>query len=376
MKRPVYLDNAATSFPKPRAVIKAIQNALENIGGSPGRGGHKMALTASRTLFSARMAIAELLGLKNPERIVFTKNATEGMNIALKGLLREMDNVAISHLEHNSVIRPLKSLEESRGIGALHAPADRYGLPDPARIPDVSALVTTGASNVTGAVADIRSLGKRFGNKKTLLIVDAAQTAGSIPFDTAGVDALICAGHKGLLGPQGTGFVWFAEGVDPIPLIEGGTGSESASDHLPSYWPDRFEAGTPNTPGIAGLKAGVEYIARRGIEAIREKEKVLCAMIIERLANDSSIILYPPFDLSARASLVTFNIKGEDPSEVAEKFSRQGIALRAGLHCAPSAHRFLGTFPEGAVRVSPGPTTTKTDIKSFFTALDSILKNR
>ncbi len=364
----IYLDNAASSFPKPRPVIKAVTRSLGTLWGNPGRAGHKKAIAAMRMIYETRVELAGLLGLPDPERIVFTKNATEGLNIALKGLLKPGDTVAISRLEHNSVTRPLNTLKKS-GVNVIDAPVDENGLPDPSRIPDVKMLAVTGASNVTGAVLDTKAVGETCAAKGVILLVDAAQSAGSIPFDTSRIDILIGTGHKALLGPQGVGFAWFREGVTPEPFMEGGTGSDSESDLTPSYFPDRFEAGTMNTPGIAGLKAGVEYVRNLTVQMIREKEISLVSMIMDALWREPGVTVYGPADPAKRASLVMFNVSGRDPAQIAEALDRRGVAVRAGLHCAPEAHKFAGTFPEGAVRVSPGAMTRRKDVETFIRIL-------
>jgi len=376
MKPPIYLDNASSSFPKPKSVAKAVADAINLVGANPGRSSHALGLKASRIVFETREAAALLLGLNSPERIIFTKNATEGINLALKGLLGPGDKVAISCLEHNAVMRPLTVLKK-RGVKIVRAPCDANGLPDPGAVPDVKMLVTVGASNVTAALADIKRLGKACKGKNVLLMVDASQTAGCVPFDTSNIDVLACSGHKSLLGPQGTGFVWFAPHVEPRTMIEGGSGSDSQSALMPVYWPDRHEAGTLNTPGLAGLKAAMKYISRRTIEAVRKSEVALCRIILDRLRDDRRIVVYPPRGAAAwkrRAGLVSFNAKGVDPAELGDRLDRLGVAVRVGLHCAPEAHRFLGTFPDGTVRVSPGAMTRKADIKKFFKALDKALR--
>jgi len=371
----IYLDNASSSFPKPKPVARAVSDAINLVGANPGRSGHTLGLRASRIVYETREVAADLLKLESPERIIFTKNATEGINLALQGLLGPGDKVAISRLEHNAVIRPLTVLKE-RGVIVSRAPCDENGLPDPAAIPDVKMLVTVGASNVTAALADIKRLGDACRKKNVLLMVDASQTAGCVPFDTSNVDILACPGHKGLLGPQGTGFVWFAPHVEPETMIEGGSGSESQSALMPAFWPDRHEAGTLNTPGLAGLKAAMKYLLRRTIKAVRQSEVALCRIILKRLRDDRRIIVYPPRGAGRRAGLVSFNAKDVDPAQLGDRLDRLGIATRVGLHCAPEAHRFLGTFPDGAVRVSVGAMTRKTDIEKFFRALDKALTMR
>lgn len=374
MTEHIYLDNAATSHPKPKSVARAVARVIE-AGGNPYRGGSAEALKMARLIFEARMDIASLLGLENPGRIVFTRNATEGLNMALKGLLKRGDEVAISGLEHNAVIRPLTALRK-RGVKFRHAPLDADGLPNPKRIPKVKMLVTTGASNVTGAVADVKVIGDACRRQGTMLMVDAAQTAGSVPFDASSIDILACTGHKALLGPQGIGFVWFAPGVEPETWIEGGTGSDSISDKMPDYWPDRHEAGTPNAPGIAGLAEGTRYLMKRSIEDVRAWEEELCALILEYFSNDHRITVYPRIKPKTRASIVSFNIRGIDPAEVGDALNRRGVSVRVGLHCAPEAHRFMKTFPEGTVRVSPGAITKKKDIQKFLSILNRGIKRR
>jgi cysteine desulfurase family protein len=370
----IYLDNAASSFPKPRPVIKAVTRALGTLWGNPGRAGHKKAVAALRMIYTARVALAELLGLPDPERIVFTKNATEGLNIALKGLLKPGDTVAISRLEHNSIIRPLHTLKKA-GVNVIYAPEDGDGLPDPAKIPDVKILAVTGASNVTGAILDTKAIGEACARKGVILLVDAAQSAGSIPFDASRIDILIGTGHKALLGPQGVGFAWFREGVTPEPFMEGGSGSDSDSQMTPAYLPDRFEAGTMNTPGIAGLKAGVEYVKNLTVQGIREKEISFVSMILDAFSRERAVTVYGSTYAARRASLVSFNVIGRDPALIAEALDKRGVALRAGLHCSPEAHKFAGTFPQGALRVSPGAMTRRRDVETFIKILRRIIRD-
>lgn len=375
MKTVSYLDNASSSFPKPSGVIRAVTRALAKAGANPNRAGHALGRAASRIVFETREALAELLRLPNPERIIFTKNATEGINLALKGLLRRGDRVAISGVEHNAVIRPLTGLAK-RGVKVEHAPLTAHGLPDPRRVPDVKLLVTVTGSNVTGALADIPRLAAACRKKGVTLMLDTAQTAGAVPSDFAAADIVAGTGHKALLGPQGTGFVWFRKVIEPEPLIEGGTGSFSESGSMPPFWPDRHEAGTLNTPGIAGLGAAIKYLMRRTVEDVRSHEVEILRAMLERLRNDERIITYPPFEPEARASLILFNARGMDPAALGAALDRRGVAARVGLHCAPEAHRFLGTFPAGGVRVSPGPFTTKRGVSRFFDALRRVLKGQ
>ena len=376
MNKQIYLDNAASSHPKPKTVASAMARAVTHAAGNPGRSFHKHSLAASRIIHEARETLAGLLGLPHPERLIFTRGATEGLNLAIRGLIKPGERVAISHLEHNSVIRPLESLK-AQGVEVEYAPSLRNGMPDPARVPDVEMLITVAASNVTGAIAEMEALAQSCRARGVKLVVDAAQAAGSIPMPWADkVSAIAMAGHKGLLGPQGIGLAWFAPGVEPAPLIEGGTGSASESAITPSFWPDRHEAGTPNTPGAAGLLAAAKYLAKRGILDIQEHEIALCSIIMEALGNNPLITLYPPFDPKERASLVTFNVKGMDPAQVSDLLNHAGIAVRSGLHCAPEAHKFLGSFPAGAVRASPGAFSSKAEVRRFLDVLFKKIRER
>jgi len=369
MPSPTYLDNAATSHPKPPGVARAMVRALE-VGGNPGRGGS--GLEADRILFDTRMRIADFLTLPHPERVIFTRNATESLNLALFGLLKKGARVVTSALEHNSVIRPLAALS-ARGVRVVESRVDTNGFPHPAQLPEAEALVLTAGSNVTGALPNLNKICAAARRKGMLTIIDAAQSAGSIPLDLRNVDVLCCTGHKGLLGPQGIGFAWFAPGVEPTPLLYGGTGSNSEEREQPPFWPDRHEAGTVNTPGVAGLNGALVYLQRRGVAAIREKELAHCARLIEFFLNEPKISLLGPTDPADRVSLLSFTVQGRDPADIGERLAREGVAVRVGLHCAPSAHDFSGTLPEGGVRVSPGLFTTKRQIGHFIRSLRAIL---
>jgi cysteine desulfurase family protein len=371
----LYLDNAATSLPKPRGVAEAVAEAIGRAG-NPGRSGHALSIGSARDLFTARERLAELFGFRDSSRFVFTGNATGALNQAIKGLLRPGDHVVTTSVEHNSVMRPLRRLE-ALGVSLTVVPADPTGTVDAA---DVSAAIrketrlvaVTHASNVSGALQPIDSIVRDARAKGVFTLVDGAQTVGAVPIDLSSlpVDLLAGSGHKGLLGPQGTGFLFVRDGVPLVPLIEGGTGSRSEDDHQPDFYPDCMESGTPNSVGIAGLSVSLAWLLKKGVAAIRDKEVALLAELLEGMRRIGGVKVYGPDDPSMRGCAVSFNIEGGDPGEVGRRLEHEGgILLRAGLHCSPNAHRTLGTFPAGTVRVSPGPFTTRREIATFLAAL-------
>lgn len=374
----VYLDNAATSLPKPRGVAEAVAAAIGRAG-NPGRSGHRLSILSARDLFTARERLAELFGFRDSARFTFTENATGALNRAIKGLLVPGDHVVTTSVEHNSVMRPLRRLEAA-GVSLTVVPADASGTVDAAAVAaairkGTRLVAVTHASNVSGAIQPIEAIARAAKAKGALTLVDAAQTAGSVPIDLSSlpVDLLAASGHKGLLGPQGTGFLFVREGVPLTPLVEGGTGSRSEDDHQPDFYPDCMESGTPNSVGIAGLSVALAWLLRKGIGAVREKELQLLSVLLDGLRRIPGVTVYGPDDPSFRACAVSFNLEGEDPGEIGRRLEREGgILSRAGLHCSPNAHRTLGTFPQGTVRVSPGPFTTRQEIRSFLAALRRI----
>jgi cysteine desulfurase family protein len=377
----IYLDNAATSHPKPEAVYRAVEHALREIGASPGRGGYRLAMDATRLVFEAREALAELFGIRDSSRIVFTGSATEALNLAIGGLLRPGDHVVTSTMEHNSVVRPLH-LAESRGVEVTRVPCDRRGFLNPR---DVAAavrantrlIVLSHCSNVTGTIQPIEEIGFLAGKAGVPLLLDAAQSAGLLPIDVRdpGVALLAGPGHKGLLGPQGTGFLYVAEGIDLAPLMVGGTGGYSSDREQPDEMPARYESGTLNLPGIAGLKAGAEFVLRTGIGTIRRKEAPLVERLLEGLTGIAGVTLHGPPAGAERGGIVTFTVEGMDPSLIGFTLDREhDICVRVGLHCAPEAHRTIGTYPLGSVRVSPGWFTTEEDIETFLRAMEGIVR--
>jgi cysteine desulfurase / selenocysteine lyase len=376
----IYLDNAATTFPKPERVYRAVDHALREIGVGPGRGSHRRGLAASRVVFEAREAVAALFGIGDSARVIFTHSATESLNLALSGLLKPGDHVVSTTMEHNSLLRPLL-LAEKTGVEVTWVTGDRCGLVDwkdirAALSSNTRLVALSHCSNVTGAIQPVAEIGALARKEGILLLVDAAQSAGAVPIDVdeMKIDLLAVPGHKGLFGPQGTGILYVAEGIELRPLIVGGTGGFSSAAEQPDTLPERFESGTMNTPGIAGLKAGVEFLLSRGIGEVRRKEALLVTQLLEGLAAIPGIVTYSPASQELRGGVVSFTAAGLDPAEIGYRLDSEfDIAVRVGLHCAPSAHRTIGTFPGGSVRVSPGYFNSGDDIEIFLSALRRIV---
>ncbi len=365
----IYLDNAATTWPKPEETIKAIEDCIRNAGANPGRGGHKMSLAAGRIIFETREALAGLFNVHDPARIVFTGNATESLNLALKGFLKPGDHIITTSMEHNAVARPLHVLKR-RGIEVTQVQCSPEGYLD---IRDVekavkrntTALVITHASNISGAIMPVEEVGRLSRSKGLCFIVDAAQTAGFLDIDVEkmNIDLLVFTGHKSLFGPQGTGGLYVREGIELMPMEEGGTGSSSESLEQPGEMPDKYESGTPNTPGIAGLGAGVKFVRTKGLQHIREHETALVARFLDGLREIKDVELYGPADPARQVPVVSINIKGQESSETAFILDKVfDIACRSGLHCAPLAHETMGTLERGTVRFS----------FSFFNTVDEV----
>jgi len=372
----IYLDNAATSYPKPETVYQAVTHAMREIGASAGRGGHSRSLEASRLLFQTREAIASLFSIPDSSRVIFTHSTTEALNLALHGVLLPGDHVITTSMEHNSLLRPLYVLQR-KGVEVTIVTAGSDGCIDPDDVKRAvrsnTRMVAVGhVSNVCGAIQPVEQLAAIARESGALFLVDAAQSAGSVPIDVVamGIDLLAVPGHKGLLGPQGTGFLYVAEGVPLRPLLAGGTGSSSSAEEQPDIMPEGFEAGTHNVPGIAGLKAGVEFVLAQGVDAIGQKERTQVGNIVERLQALSQVTLYGPSCLTDRSGVLSFTVTGLDSSSLAFMLDHNfDIAVRAGLHCAPQAHRTLGTYPSGTVRVSPGWFTSHDEIAIFCDAV-------
>ena len=376
----IYLDNAATSFPKPKRVIDAVTRYLNEIGGNPGRAAHALAREASGLIDRTRRLLASLLGKVDPSRIIFTPSATVALNLAIKGLLKSSDHVLTTSMEHNSVLRPLNGLAE---LGVTHSliPCSSSGELDPADIlpliqPHTRLIVLVHASNVTGNLMPVGEVGKVARERGILLLVDAAQTMGKMAIDPEKllVDLLAGPGHKGLLGPMGTGFLYVKPGLELEPLWEGGTGTQSESLKQPQTWPERFESGTCNAPGLAGLAEGIAEVQQLGFAAIAAHEQRLVEILLDGLSQLPGIIVYGPKDHRFCTGTLAFNIQELDCSEVAHILdTAYSIAVRSGLHCAPAAHRTIGTFPHGAVRVSVGPYNTEEEIHTLLEAVSKIV---
>lgn len=373
----IYLDNAATSWPKPDAVCGAMVDCIKNCGANPGRSGHRMAMQASEKVYECRENLARLFRIGDPLRIAFTANATEAINLAVKGMLAAGDHVIITSMEHNAVVRPLKKLE-SRGVELSVVRADSNGRVDLKDIennikPNTKLLLVTHASNVTGTVNDVQSIGRLAQDHKIIFMVDAAQTAGKYPVDVElmNVDLLAFPGHKGLLGPQGTGGLYIREGLVLDTLKEGGTGSVSESLAQPDFLPDRFESGTLNTPGIVGLNEGVKYILKTGIDNIRMHEKQLEQQMMKGLGQIAGVRAYG--SNNPELGVISITIDGRDCNEVCNELDEKyGIAARGGLHCAYLAHETIGTQNTGTIRFSIGPYNTTRDIDQALIAVKTI----
>lgn len=375
----IYLDNAATSWPKPPAVVDAMQRFMHDVGANPGRSGHRRANAAERVRFDAREALAELFGVSDPMRVVFTLNATTALNMVIAGLLPPGSHVITSGIEHNAVVRPLRA-REAMGVKVTVVPCTSEGWLDPTRLaehftPATRLVVVNHASNVCGTVLDVRAIGTVAREHGVPLLVDAAQTAGVWPIDLATdhIDLLAFAGHKGPLGPPGTGGLVLADDfpVERLPaLIHGGTGSRSEHEQQPEFLPDKYEAGTPNIAGLAGLAAGVRHVLKLGALAIREMERRQTAWLLQHLGEIDGVEIVGPTDPMNRTAVVSVRIRGRAPSDVAGWLDEErGILVRPGLHCAPAAHRTLGTFPAGTIRLAPGLFTQDADLTMVVEAL-------
>lgn len=377
----IYFDNAATTFPKPESVYKAVNECLTGYCANPGRGGHKLSLQSGRVILEARELLAELFNSDSPERIILTHNATESLNLALKGFLKKGNHVITTSMEHNSVLRPLKALEQF-GVEMTIVQCNEYGEIDVSDIKkeirkETVLIAATHASNVVGTILPIDKIGALAKAYNLEFLVDASQTAGVYDIDVEGMNLSMLAftGHKGLLGPQGTGGLYIKEGLELNPLKEGGTGSKSESLYQPDILPDRYESGTHNTPGIAGLNAGIGFIKAEGIAKIRRHEQELTRCFIDGLANIKGVKVYGTKDVNRQAAVVSINIGEAGSSEISFILDQTfDIATRSGLHCAPMAHRTLGTLEQGTVRFSFGYFNTKEQIETAVAAIEQITR--
>jgi cysteine desulfurase family protein len=379
----IYLDYAATSWPKPPAVIAAMADFLEHAGGNPGRSGHRLSIAAGRVINEARESVAACFGAPDPLRVVFTPNVTYALNIALLALLRPGDRVVTTGIEHNSVMRPLRALEKA-GVELVVAPCGPDGSLDEAALqralaPGARLVVANHASNVIGTILPAERLATAAHAVGALFMLDAAQTAGVLPIDlsTLDVDLFAFTGHKGLHGPPGTGGLILGERVDVDelqPVFAGGTGSRSEREEQPEIMPDKFEAGTPNGVGLAGLGAGVRHIMALGVAAIREQELGLTRLLCEGLATIPGVRVYGPADRERRTATVSIIVEGRSVSEIGYLLDEEhDILTRVGLHCSPATHRTIGTAPDGTVRLALGLATTREDILITIEALRDIV---
>ncbi len=376
----IYLDNAATTFPKPEIVYKTMDTFYRTLGANPGRSGHKMAVAAEKEIEDTRSIVARLFGIKNINRFIFTFNATDAINMGIKGLLKPGDHAITTYLEHNAVSRALNGLERKNIITVTKVGNSPDGFIDPNDIKNTITsqtrlIVMAHAPNVIGTIQPIQEIGRIASENDIIFMVDAAQTTGVCEIDVNKdyIDMLAFTGHKGPLGPTGTGGLYVGERVALEPWREGGTGFEPDSLSQPEELPFKLESGTPNTVGIVGLRAGVEYVLSRGIQTIRKHEQKLTDKLINALKDDRRFILYGTTDISKKVGILSINVKGFKPAEVGAILDQSfDIAVRPGLHCAPFAHQKFGTFPDGTVRISPGFFNTEADINQLITALDKI----
>jgi len=377
----IYFDNAATSFPKPNIVYDETLKSMKEYGANPGRGGHKLALRASRSIFEARDLLAQLFNIDDSMNIIFTGNCTESLNIGIKGLLKSGDHVITTSMEHNSVLRPIKALEKT-GVESTIVEANHKGIVNPGDIEEAikdntRLIVTTHISNLTGSIMPIEEIGEIARKNDIYYLVDGAQSAGiyDIDVEKMKIDMLAFPGHKGLLGPQGTGGLYLSEEVDLDSIVQGGTGSESSSPEQPDLRPDKFESGTLNTAGIIGLGAGIQYIMEKGLNNIREFEENLTEYFIENTKDIDGIKLYGPLDIREQGAVVSLNIRDIDSSEIAYILDdKYNIATRSGLHCAPLAHKTISTLNQGVVRFSFGLFNTYEEVDYGIKALKEIVK--
>ena len=378
----IYLDHAATSWPKPAEVSAAMSDFLERAGGNPGRSGHRLSIAAARVVYETREALADYFGISDPLRVIFTLNATHALNTAILGILRPGQRVVTSGMEHNAVMRPLRALEKkgvivdvvpSRSDGSVSLEDFHEALRGGARL-----VVLNHASNVTGTIAPAAEIARLAHSAGALVLLDAAQTAGvlNINMRAMGIDLLAFTGHKGLQGPPGTGGLILGENVDPqeiLPLVFGGTGSNSEFEIQPDDLPDRYESGTPNGAGIAGLGAGLKWVRERGLETLRAHELALSTSLRDGLENIKGLRLYGPLEPRLATAVVSFTLEDRSVSEIGYRLDEDfDILCRVGLHCAPAAHRSIGSFPQGTVRLAPGPLNTLAEVKTVVGAIERI----
>ena len=376
----IYLDNAATSFPKPKEVATAVYDFMVNNGTSSGRGSYKKAMQSDYIVYECRKLIGKLFNFDNPKKVVFTSNVTDSLNIAMRGILKDNDHVITSSLEHNAVWRCLKTLERDINIKIDTVECSKDGITNPQDIKkyikkDTALIVFTQASNVLGTIQPIREIGAIAREHNIPFLVDSAQSAGAmkIDFKEDNIDILAFTGHKSLLGPMGTGGLIINTDIDIKPLKAGGTGGDSAYEYQPDYYPNHLETGTSNVSGIAGLREAIKFLNKEGIENIHNKEKELTKYALEKLETVKDIEIYGPKDCEKMLSVISFNIKDKRPEDVGSILDQKyDIMLRAGLHCAPTAHSVIGTKERGTLRIGLGYFNEKEDIDKLVEALNNL----
>jgi len=379
----IYLDNAATSYPKPNQVAKSIYDFMINNGTSSGRGSYKMAIKSDFLVYETRKLIGELFNFKNPKNVIFTSNVTESINLALRGILKKGDHVVTSSLEHNAVWRTLKTLEKEINIEITKVYADEYGYTNPAAVKNsikenTKLIVFTHASNVLGTIQPIKEIGKIAKENNILFLVDTAQTAGvlNIDINENNIDLLAFTGHKSLFGPMGTGGLIVNCNYDISPLKSGGTGGDSKYEYQPEYYPNKLETGTLNVSGIVGLREGIKFINNETIDKIYKREKILISYALKKLQEVENIKIYGPQNEEDIVGVISFNIDNISAEEVVYNLDmKHNIMLRAGLHCSPNAHELIGTKNTGAVRVGIGYFNEFDDIDKLVFALNDIQNN-
>jgi len=380
----IYFDNAATSWPKPPGVAEAMVHFIDDVGANPGRSAHRLAVESGRIVYGAREAVAELFKASDPLRVVFGHNVTEALNLALRGLLHAGDHVVTSSMEHNSMMRPLRALEE-QGVELTVVQCSPEGLLDPAGVEaavqaNTVMIALNHASNVVGTLLPVAEAAGIARDHGLLLLVDAAQTGGAYPIDVQadGIDLLAFTGHKSLCGPMGTGGLIVDERVDVAqmePLKRGGTGSRSEREEQPDFLPDMCESGTPNAVGLAGLGAGVQWVLERGVDAIRAHEVILAQRLINGLLGIRGVTVYGGLDATRQTATVSFNVAGRAPSDIGLLLDEEfGIMCRVGLHCAPAAHRTIGTFPTGTVRFGLSAFNTSEEVDAAVAAVGQLAR--
>ena len=376
----IYLDNAATSFPKPKEVADAVYDFMINNGTSSGRGSYKKAMQSDYIVYECRKLIGNLFNFDDPKKVVFTSNVTDSLNIAIRGILKENDHVITSSLEHNAVWRCLKTLEKDINIKIDTVECSKDGITNPEDIKkyirkDTALIVFTQVSNVLGTIQPIKEIGKIARENKIVFLVDAAQSAGAMKIDIKedNIDILAFTGHKSLLAPMGTGGLIINTDIDIKPLKAGGTGGDSAYEYQPDYYPNHLETGTSNVSGIAGLRAAITFLNREGIDNIHNKEKELTKYALQRLETVKDIEIYGPKDCEKILSVISFNIKNKRPEDISTILDQKyDIMLRAGLHCAPTAHSVINTKDRGSLRIGIGYFNTKDDIDKLVEALNNL----